>query len=138
MFAFATRIPKKKSTPSPGKEPGTMRSWKNPLGGGSFMSNLLVTILLFLFLMSGYSLISQLFVQVPEIPLSAVAADVAAEKIATIIVSTDTLDLTYADGSHKASRKDPSAGLPETLATYGVTPEELAKVAITVKGQSGL
>ena len=49
----------------------------------------------------------------------------------------DSLDLVYADESIKTSRKDPSAGLPETLATYGVTPAELAKVSITIQGQSG-
>src|SRR6185503_8023664 len=30
-----------------------------------------------------------------------------------------------------------AAGLPETLATYGVAPAELAKVSITIQGQSG-
>jgi hypothetical protein len=33
--------------------------------------------------------------------------------------------------------KDSSTGLPETLATYGVTPDELSKVSITIAGQSG-
>ena len=137
MFDFATRQKPKKSPSAPGKKPGSGRSWGNPFGGGSFMSNLLVTILIFLFLMSGYSLISELFVQTPEVPLSQVAADVAGELVGSITVSADTLELTYVDGGHKVSRKDPSAGLPETLATYGVTPDKLAKVAITVKGQSG-
>jgi len=87
--------------------------------------------------MSGYSLIES-FVQPSDIvPLSVVAADVAAGKISIITVNGDSLDLTYADKSVKTSRKDPSAGLPETLATYGVTPAELSKVSITIQGQSG-
>jgi len=88
--------------------------------------------------MSLYSLVAGSFKPSTEMPLSAVATDVAAGKITTIIVSGDTLDLTYTDGTKKTSLKDPSAGLPETLATYGVTPEELRKVAISVQGQSGL
>ncbi|MBU6321231.1 MAG: ATP-dependent zinc metalloprotease FtsH [Patescibacteria group bacterium] len=87
--------------------------------------------------MSGYSLFAGLFTQVPTIPLSEVAADVAAGKVSAITVSGDSLDLAYADGAHKASAKDPAAALPEQLTTYGVTPDELQKVAITVEGQSG-
>lgn len=102
------------------------------------MSNLITTILIFLFLMSAYSLVAGYTQQNNTIPLSAVAADVAMGKVSTITVNGDILDLTYADGSTKTSRKDPAAGLPETLATYGVTPEELGKVAITVQGQSSL
>jgi cell division protease FtsH len=72
-----------------------------------------------------------------DIPLSVVAADVAAGKVKSITVKGDALDLVYTDGTAKASQKDPSAGLPETLATYGVTPTELAKVSIAIQGQSG-
>jgi len=123
---------KKNAPPVPGR-----RGWRTLFGGPSFFSNLITTILIFLLLMSAYSLVSSFFQPVTDVPLSVVAADVAAGKISTITVNGDSLDLTYADGSTKASRKDPSAGLPETLATYGVTPEELSKVAITIQGQSG-
>ncbi len=141
MFAFAINRRSRKSAPNkqtPGKS-SSRGPWqlRNPLGRGSFLGNLVLTLLIFLFLMSGYSLVADLFTQAPEIPLSEVAADVAGQKVTTIAVSGDELDLTYADSSHKVSRKDPSAGLPETLATYGVTPTELSKVAITVNGQSG-
>jgi len=87
--------------------------------------------------MSVYSLIESMVKPANDVPLSVVAADVAAGKIKTISVNGDSLDLVYTDDSTKVSRKDPSAGLPETLATYGVTPAELSKVAITIRGQSG-
>ena len=77
------------------------------------------------------------FQEATDVPLSAVAADVAAGKIQTITVNGDSLNLKYADESEKVSRKDPSSGLPETLATYGVTPAQLAKVSIAIQGQSG-
>ncbi len=125
---------KKKTTPAAPKR----RGWRALFGGPSFFGNLVTTILIFLFLMSAYSLIAGLF-QTPNntIPLSTVASDVAAGKVNAITVNDDALTLTYAGGTVKTSRKDPSAGLPETLATYGVTPAELAKVAITVQGESG-
>ena len=117
--------------------PKAQRGWRGLLGGPSFLGNLLTTVLIFLFIMSVYSLIES-FVQPSNIvPLSVVAGDVAAGKVTSIIVNGDSLNLTYADNSTKTSRKDPSAGLPETLATYGVTPAELAKVSITIQGQSG-
>ena len=107
-------------------------------GGTSFFGNLATTILVFVILMSAYSLIASFFVQpADKISLSAVAADVAAGKVSEITVNGDSLDVTYTDGVTKESRKDPSSGLPETLATYGITPAELSKVAITVQGQSG-
>ena len=142
MFTLAARKPSQNRRPTgtgprPTRPPSGGWRLKNPFGGPSFVGNLVLTILIFLFLMSGYSLFSGLFTEVPEIPLSEVAADVAAERIRTITVAGDALDLTYTDESHKTSQKDPSTSLPETLATYGVTPEQLAKVAIAVKGRSG-
>ncbi|KKW43842.1 MAG: Lysyl-tRNA synthetase [Parcubacteria group bacterium GW2011_GWB1_57_6] len=111
-----------------------MRSF---FGGPSFFGNLTTTVLIFLVLMSAYSLFSGLVEPSSDIPLSVVAADVAAGKVQSITVRGDSLDLVYTDGAEKTSRKDPSAGLPETLATYGVTPQELTKVSITIQGQSG-
>src|SRR6266566_6899498 len=117
--------------------PGGKRGWQTLFGGPSFFGNLVTTVLIFLILMSAYSLVTGFVQPNTDVPLSVVAADVAAGKISSITVNGDVLNLVYADKSTKTSRKDPSAGLPETLATYGVTPEELAKVSITIKGQSG-
>ncbi|MCX6786285.1 MAG: ATP-dependent zinc metalloprotease FtsH [Candidatus Kaiserbacteria bacterium] len=131
----AKNMPAGKSRkPAPKKK---RTGWRALFGGPSFFGNLITTILVFLFLMSAYSLIASFFQPTNDTPLSAVAADVAAGKISAITVNGDSLNLVYADQSTKISRKDPSSGLPETLATYGVTPAELAKVAITIQGQSG-
>ncbi len=113
------------------------RGWRAMLGGPSFFGNLLTTVLIFLLLMSAYSIIESFTKPASDVPLSVVAADVAEGKIKSIIVKGDSLDLVYTDESIKVSRKDSSAGLPETLATYGVTPAELSKVSITIQGQSG-
>jgi cell division protease FtsH len=117
--------------------PPKLPGFRQFFGGPSFFGNIITTILIFLFLMSAYSLVESFTQPSNTVPLSAVAADVAAGKVASITVNGDALSLDYADGTEKESRKDPSAGLPETLATYGVTPEQLAHVTISVKGQSG-
>ncbi len=133
MAGVSPKKPKGKK----GGTPPTTRGWRGLFGGSSFLGNLATTVLIFLVLMSGYSLIESFVQPTSEIPLSIVAADVAAGKVSTIIVHGDSLDLVYADKTTKTSRKDPSAGLPETLSTYGVTPAELSKVSITIQGQSG-
>ncbi len=128
-----------KKKPAIKSSKGPKRPKWSPLGKGpSFASSLLTTVITFLLLMSLYSLVTDLTKKNEIVPLSTVAADMSAGKISTITVKGDSLDLEYADGTLKTSRKDPSAGLPETLATYGVTPEELSKASITIKGQSAL
>ncbi len=136
---MASASPKKPKGPSPskhGKKP-PVPGWRALMGGPSFFGNLVTTVLIFILLMSGYSLVSSLFQPADTIPLSVVAADVGAGKIRSIIINGDSLTLEYIDESTKVSRKEPSSGLPETLATYGITPAELSKVSITIQGQSG-
>ncbi len=128
---------KNQPTNKSGKKPHPQRWWQMGLGGPSFFGNLLTTVLIFFLLMSAYSIIESFVQPTSNIPLSVVAADVAEGKIKSIIVKGDSLDLVYTDESIKVSRKDSSAGLPETLSTYGVTPAELSKVSITIQGQSG-
>lgn len=135
MSPAPTKKPKSKPA-NGGKAPQKPRGWRALFGGPSFFGNLITTILIFLLLMSAYSLIESFTKPASDVPLSVVAADVAEEKIKSIVVKGDSLDLVYIDESVKVSRKDSSSGLPETLATYGVTPEELAKVSITIQGQS--
>jgi len=133
-------IGKKSGKSAGGKKPVPPRGgrWFPVFGGPSFMGNLLTTIIVLLLLMSGYSLIADLTESPEMVPLSQVARDVKAGEVESITISGDTLALTYKDGTARESIKDPSAGLPETLTTYGVTPEELAKVAITIEAESGL
>ena len=129
--------PKRPRSKKPAPPKGGQSPWRPPLGGPSFFGNLVTTIVVFLFLMSAYSLFGSLFAPSSDIPLSMVASDVAAGKIEAITVKGDSLDIKYVDGTEKSSRKDPSSGLSETLVTYGVTPEALSRVSITIEGQGG-
>ncbi len=130
---MANVSPKKPKDKKPQKKGGTF-GW---LRGPSFFGNITSTIIIFLILMSAYSLIAGLTQAPTDVPLSQVAADVVAGNVTTIVVNGNGLALTYQDGTEKVSRKDPASGLPETLATYGVTHAELSKVSISVQGQSG-
>jgi cell division protease FtsH len=105
--------------------------------GGGFIANLISTVLVFLLLMSVYTLIVSETKSKQIISLSQVATDVKSGALTEITVSGNDLQLTYADGTHKTAMKDPDAGLPETLTSYGTTPDQLSKVAITIASESG-
>jgi cell division protease FtsH len=128
--------PSKKAPKGPQKGKKSGGGMFNP-GGPGFMGNLLSTVLVFLVLISVYTLITTNNAAQKEIPLSQVAQDVKAGQVSTIKISGNDLALTYADGSKKTSVQESSTGLPETLATYGVTPDQLSKVSISIEGQTG-
>ncbi|MDB5189629.1 MAG: ftsH [Parcubacteria group bacterium] len=107
-------------------------------GGPGFVGNLLSAVLIFLVLISIYTLVTTTNDAKKQIPLSQVAADVQAGAISTIKISGNDLNLTYIDGTKKTSVKEASTGLSETLATFGTTPEQLSKVAISIEGEAGL
>lgn len=135
-MAQPTKTPQKNTQKKKeGKNMNPLKSSKK--GGPSFISNLLSVILLLLFLVSAYSLFVESSSTKKEIPLSQVAQDVKAGTVTSIAISGNALALVYTDGTKKTSVKDNATGLPETLATYGATPDQLAKVAISVEGESG-
>lgn len=106
-------------------------------GGPGFMGNLLTTILIFLLLMSGYSLLLDNRTDPEEISLTRLAADLRAGTLDQIRIAGDDITLIYDDGTEKVAMKDPAQGLTETLTAYGVTPEELSAVNVTVATESG-
>ncbi len=120
-----------------GKDPkkGTGKSPFMP-GGPGFAGNFLSTVLIFLLLISAYSLFSSHSADKERISLSRVATDVRDGTVNTIKVEGNNLELGYKDGTAKLAMKDPDASLPETLTDYGVTPEQLSNVAITIANES--
>ncbi len=103
----------------------------------SFWFNFFVVVLVFILVSSAYGMITESKKDDNTIPISELAAEVVAEKVTAINVEGDKLTVTLADGTEKISQKESGVGLTETLGSYGVTPEVLGKVAISVKGESG-
>jgi cell division protease FtsH len=116
------------------QKPGTPGKFGMP---GGFTGNLISIVLIFLLLMSLYTLIVTGFKSKPVISLSQVANDIKAGQVTTIKVAGNDLTVTYKDGSQKTSMKDPVDALPQTLVPYGVTPDQLSVVALTVANESG-
>lgn len=105
--------------------------------GGQFLSNIVTALLVFLILATLYSMIAGDNAQTTEVPISQIAQDVSAEQVKTITLEGDTINAEYVDGTKKTSKKETDASLSQTLVNYGVTKDELAKVAIEVKSETG-
>ncbi|HAT68126.1 MAG TPA: cell division protein FtsH [Candidatus Yonathbacteria bacterium] len=75
--------------------------------------------------------------KVEEVAISKIAQDISAGAVKSISVEGGMVNAEYMDGSKRKSKKEVDASLSQTLVNYGVSPEELATVAIEVKSESG-
>jgi cell division protease FtsH len=108
-----------------------------PIG---FWFQLGITVLVFAVLLSVYGIVHEQLVKKEQIPLSQLARDVSGGSIKSLAIRGDTIEATYADESEtvRTSRKEADTGLTESLGRFGVTPEQLASIAVEVKDESGL
>ncbi len=104
---------------------------------GNLWGNIATTLVVFLLLMSTYSLVTDFIKDTPEMPLSELAAAVEKGEIKKIVVKGNSLNITLKDDTEKVSKKESEAGLAETLASYGVSPSELSKIEVSIENQSG-
>ncbi|HNY97799.1 MAG TPA: AAA family ATPase, partial [Candidatus Pacearchaeota archaeon] len=101
-----------------------------------FAKNLIITlgILLAITLMfSGLDLNLLKSKEIKEISVSQLAIDINAGNVQKVKVNGQDLSISYTDSSEKKARKETESSLSETLKNYGVTPENLAKVQISVE-----
>lgn len=124
----------------PEKKPGKKGKKPMPLPQGpSMWTQLAIAFAVFLVLSAGYSFVREYFLNETEVvPLSQIAADIRAGGVAELTVAGDTITATYKDESEKESRKETEASFTETLANYGLTPDEIASVKVTVEDQGGI
>ncbi|MES2223960.1 MAG: ATP-dependent zinc metalloprotease FtsH [Patescibacteria group bacterium] len=72
-----------------------------------------------------------------DVNLSELARDIKEAKVTSLTVEGDTVTAKYADSTEKTSKKEVETSLSETMANYGVTGDELSKVNIDVKTDTG-
>ena len=100
---------------------------------------LAIAFAIFLVLSGAYSALREYWLDsTEEVPLSQIAADIGSGKVQELTIAGDTIEASYNDGSKKESRKETEASFTETLANYGLTPEQFAGVKVTVGDQGGL
>ena len=96
-----------------------------------------LALIIFLFLVSLYSLISDTSKAVEEISLSTLAQEISLGNVSAITITGDKLEITLLDGVEKISKKEVGTALSTTLKNYDVSPEALSEVDIEVKNDQG-
>lgn len=77
------------------------------------------------------------------LPISTLALDIKQGKVQKINVETEDVTVFYlaqegeTEGKQILSKKEPGTALSDTLANYGVTPEEFARVSISITEPGG-
>ncbi len=71
------------------------------------------------------------------ISIGALSQKVEEGAVKSIAVSGDTLNVEFADGSKVTSKKETETGIVETLKNYGISPEALRTVDVSVTDEGG-
>ncbi|MFC1775370.1 ATP-dependent zinc metalloprotease FtsH [Patescibacteria group bacterium] len=104
----------------------------------AFLANIVSIILVFVLIISTYSLLSENQKDIEKISISDLAGQIVDGSVESIVVEGEKLKITSVEEIVFESKKETEAALSETLANYGVTPEHLASVNIEIKNPSGL
>jgi cell division protease FtsH len=123
--------------PNPTEKPKKNANVPAPQGPNLWVQ-LAAAFVIFLVLSAGYALVKQYVTTQSEVvPISQIADDITAGKIASIVVEGDTVTATYEDKTIKTSHKESESSLTDTLSRYAIPPERLSAVSITVQDESG-
>lgn len=131
-----TPIPEaKKESGSPLRDMGK----KVPLGPGNFWNNMLTTVLLLIFVTAIFSYFSEQHTKPEEISLTDVVGQVKAGEVESIVVRGSELEIDYVDETRVAgvAKREVDASVTESLTNLGVTTDELNKIKIEVKRETG-
>jgi cell division protease FtsH len=102
------------------------------------IGNVGTILIAFVVMIGAYSMISEKTGSIETIPVSDLAVSVSKGEVKEISVDGDSLTATYSDGAVKKSIKESGVALSDTFANYGVKPEVLLKVKISVKSPGGV
>lgn len=97
----------------------------------------LLAVVIFFILVSIYSIFSGAAKEAQQISLSELASDVRGGSVSSIVVKGDELDITYANGDKKVSKKEAATALTTTLKNYEVPVDALTKVQVEVENDQG-
>src|SRR3989344_6862878 len=92
--------------------------------------NFIAIVLILLAVSVLFSMFAEPFKQAERVTLSKLVADINEGTVQKITVSGNTLTILYQENGEKQSRKDPESSLGESLASFGVEQDKLAKVDI--------
>jgi len=100
--------------------------------------NFLFGLLIFISLTLVFSLFTELAAPAPEkLAISELAEKIKAGEVKSIVVSGDELSVLLSDGRSALAQKEKESGLSETFRNYDLAGEDLAKIKMEVKEESG-
>lgn len=102
------------------------------------LSKNIMFVLLILMIMAGvYSFLAGQMETKNEIAVSKLASEISAGSIKSIDVRGEVLDIVFSDGKKAQSKKEAESSLTDTLANYGISKDQLAKISVDIKSPSG-
>ena len=116
---------------------------------GSFWTNLVSTILIFLVIISAYTFFTDDTSKPEEIAISQLAQDVSAGLVSEIVVQGEDVEVTYpavvddetgetTEEIIRKTKKEVGTAITDTLTNYGVALSELENVKIEIANPSGI
>ena len=96
-----------------------------------------LALIIFVAIVSAYSLVAQLGDTRERITISELAQDISQGSVSSISVKGDSLVVGFTDGAEKLSKKEEGTALTTTLANYKVSSEALNKVKVSVESDRG-
>ncbi|MCK4918431.1 MAG: ATP-dependent zinc metalloprotease FtsH [Candidatus Pacebacteria bacterium] len=102
-----------------------------------FLGNLFNVIIIFLLILTIYSMVEDGKKDIPEISISELVENISAGEVQSIEVAGEKLSILYKDESLKETKKEIESSLSESLLNYGVSTEQLNSIDIIIKKESG-
>lgn len=113
-------------------------SQKNPFNENTgFMKNFLTIILIFIVFTMIFVVLGGSDQKAKQISISELAAQISDEKVKSVVVKENNVEITLNDGVKEIALKDSNSSLEEQLAFYGVTNDKAQKASISTQGESG-
>ena len=102
----------------------------------NLLRNISLVLVIFLFVAGIFTLLGSPEKKPTDISLSTLVTQINGGQVKEISVTNDELTITMNDGKTEKTTKEKEAGITETLKNYGVDPEKLKAINVTVKGDS--
>ncbi len=103
---------------------------------GSFLGNFFSGVLVLILLVSAYSFLSQSESK-GAITISELAQAVKAGQVESLSVNGGAVEAKLFSGETKVAKKEEQASIGESLAVYGVTPEQMSALKVSVNERGG-
>ena len=99
----------------------------------NLVKNLALVLLIFLIISAVFSLFFYPLKEIKELSLTELVADINDQKIKSITVIGNELEIVYLDDSQAKSRKETESSLTQSLINYGVEAEKFSHINIETK-----